>query len=61
MITYQVKVIELGSREETMIGEPTSERRAILIAEGVSRNLNHDKFYVDYWSVKNKLAEGSDK
>jgi len=61
VITYQVKVIDRYTLAETNIGEPTSERRAIRIAEGVGVNLNTDDFYVDYWPVENKLAEGSDK
>lgn len=55
---YQVKVIELGSRETTLIGEPTTERRAQKIVCGVSRNLDNDKFYVDYWNIENKLDKG---
>ena len=61
MITYQVKVIERDTAGETMIGEPTSERRAIKIANGVRVNLDANNFYVDYWPVADKLADGSDK
>ncbi len=51
---YQVKIIDLKTREETMIGHPTTERRAQKIVDGVSRNLS-DKFYVDYWNIETKL------
>lgn len=50
---YQVKVVDIASREEALIGEPTTENRAAKIVSGVNRNLNHDKFYVDYWAIKN--------
>jgi len=54
---YQVKIIELDGRKESLIGLPTTERRAEKIVSGIQRNLDHSRFYVDYWNIENKLSK----
>ena len=57
MKAYEVRLIKIDTREVIMTLAATTEIKAQKIILGVSKDLDHGRYFIDYWTVNTERSE----